>query len=280
MNQGFDSVSKELEAVKKTTKEGGEYWMARDILLILKYASWEKFAEVIDRARRAAASAGLDPDNQFHQTVNMVEIGSGARRSRVDYFLTRYACYLITMNGDTSKKEIGIAQTYFATQARRQEIQDKLTAEERRILHRKRVTDANKKLGEAAKNAGVENYGLFHDAGYRGLYDMGLTEIKKRKDIPAKEDLLDRAGRSELAANEFRITQTEERLIRESISNERDAKDTHFRVARKIRTTIKELQGTMPEDMPPEESVKKIESRRKKELGGRRKKELPPPDEL
>lgn len=279
MSQGFDSVSNKLEAAKRVAAAGGEYWMARDIQEILGYTSWENFQNVINKARMACESAGIDPLNQFHDVMKKIPAGKGAMIQRGDCFLTRYACYLIAMNGDTSKEEIGIAQTYFATRTRLQEVQEKLTAEERRLLHRKRVTDATKKLNEAAKNAGVENYGLFHDAGYRGLYDMGLAEIKMRKNIPAKDSLLDRAGRTELAANEFRITQTEEKLIRDGINNERAAKETHFKIGRKIRSTIKDIQGTMPEDLPAEEHIKKLENRHKKELGGK-KKELPPPEEF
>jgi DNA-damage-inducible protein D len=279
MSQGFDSIVRQLDASKKLTPKGGEYWMARDLQPILGYgSSWENFQNVINKARMACEGAGINPDDQFHDTMKKVPGGSGAMIPRGDCYLTRYGCYLIAMNGDTSKPEIGIAQTYFAIQARRQEIQDRLTAEERRILLRERVRSGVKNLLDAAKDAGVQKYGLFQDAGYRGLYDMGLTDIKGKKGIPAKEDLLDCAGRAELAMNEFRITQTEEKLRREGVNSERAAINTHLNVGREIRTTVARLGGEMPENLPAEENVKKIESRRKKELGGQ-KKELPEPPE-
>jgi len=254
----YDSIINRLDVLKKHTTKGGEYWMGRDIQQILGYTTWENFQNVIKRAYMACESAGIDPVDHFLDTTKMITAGKGATRQKGDFFLTRYACYLIAMNGDASKSEIGIAQTYFAVQTRRQEIFDKLTDQEKRIVLRLRVKKANISLCSTAKRAGVQKYALFHDAGYKGLYEMGLTDIKTKKGIPLSDDLLDRAGRTELAANEFRITQTEEKLVRENVGNEKQAINTHYDVGKEIRETIKKLGGTMPEDLPPEESIKKI----------------------
>ncbi len=256
----------ELDSAKKLTGKGKEYWMARDIHKILGYPDWANFESVIQRARMACESTGVDVDNHFHDTTKMVLIGSGTNRKIKDYFLTRYACYLIAMNGDSRKPEIGTAQSYFAVQARRQEKQDQLSEAERRFQLRERVKNANLSLASTAKKVGVQRYGLFQDAGYQGLYEMGLTAIKRRKKIDDKENLLDRAGRTELAANEFRITQTEEKLVRDGVHMERHAIDTHRNVGREVRNVIKKLGGTMPEDLPPEESIKKIIRKKPKEI--------------
>jgi DNA-damage-inducible protein D len=184
----------------------------------------------------ACESAGVDADDQFHEVTKGIPAGKGAEVQRTDMFLSRYACYLIAMNGDPRKPEVGLAQTYFAVQTRRQEVQDQNP--ERRIELRQRVKEANRNLNSAAKGIGVQNYGLFHDAGYRDLYGMGLTDLKAYKKIPPKDDLLDRAGRVELAANEFRITQAEDKLRRENVKGESAAINTHREVGQAVRTSL------------------------------------------
>ena len=257
------SITQRLDAVKRQTSTGIEYWHARDLIPIMGYDRWDRFKSVIERASAACDSAGQSPQNHFRRVANMVSIGSGARRERGDYQLSRYACYLIAMAGDTNKPEIGIAQTYFAVQTRRMEVQDQAVEDQRRVQLRARVRTGNKKLNEAAQQAGVQHYGLFHDAGYRGLYNLGLRDIKTRKGLKKGEDLLDRAGRTELAANEFRITQPEQKLVREGICGQRKAMETHHTVAAKVRDTIKEIGGTLPEDLPPEPPIEQIENRMK-----------------
>ena len=200
----------------------------------------------------------------------MVVIGSGARRETGDWFLSRYACYLIAMNGDPSKPEIGYAQTYFAIQTRRQEQQDGLADVERRRDLRGRVKDANKGLNSAAKRAGIlrpQQFAIFHSEGYKGLYGMGLDQVKEAKRIGQKEDLLDRAGHVELAANYFRITQTEQRMGRDAVKDERRANRTHFDVGRKVRDSMFRISGTRPERLPAEISLKGLgRDRRSKQL--------------
>src|SRR5712692_3393813 len=175
MNYRLDSTVNALERSKRYTRGNREYWKGRDLQRILAYNSWENFENVIEKALMACESTGINPKYHFHETMNMVEIGSGAKGKRKDYYLTRYACYLIAMNGATNKPEIATAQTYFAVQTRRQELQDKLTDNERRIYLRKRIKNENRKLASAAKRAGVTRFPLFQDAGYRGLYERSLA---------------------------------------------------------------------------------------------------------
>lgn len=260
MNKRLDSTINELEKAKLHSKNGIGYWTGRNIYKILGYATWESFEHVINKACMACESSGTPQDNHFRGFTKKSETG----RPSKDYFLTRYACYLIAMNGDTNKPEIGTAQTYFAVQTRRQEIQEQLTAAEHRIQLRERVKDANRSLSDAAKNAGVQKYGQFHNAGYRGLYEMDLKDIKRYKGLSDKDNLLDHAGRTELAANEFRITQTEDKLKRDNIDTQRKAIKMHQEVGQEVRATIEKLGGTNPEDLPTEVPIKELESKIKK----------------
>ncbi len=271
MDQVRPLLVNQLEACKRVSPQGVEYWMARDLQPLLGYTSWENFANVIEKAKMACESAGVDAGDQFHGVTKGIAAGKGAEVQRTDMFLSRYACYLIAMNGDPRKAEVGLAQTYFAVQTRRQEVRDQ-HPELRRVEMRQRVKEANRSLTSAAKDAGVQKYGLFHDAGYRGLYGMGTKEIMAKKGISPKENLLDCAGRIELAANEFRITQAEDKLRRERIKGETVAIHTHRKVGEAVRATIQQLGGIMPENLPPEPSIKKLLSAKKtKRLAGAEK---------
>jgi len=268
MELEFDSTIKTLQKHRKTTEAGNPYWMARDLMDVLGYTTWENFSNVIDKAKTACEESGVQVSDQFLEATKMVDIGSGAKREVQDWYLSKYACYLITMNGDPSKHEVATAQTYFAMQTHQQEAQQQLTDEERRLLLRNRVKDANKKLSSAAQDAGVRSsmFGIFHDAGYKGLYgELGLKEIKAKKGIGEKDDLLDCIGRTELAANEFRITQCEEKLKKDKIQGEQTAIHTHHAVGKKVRDTIKEISGILPEHLPAEPSIKKLAAQKAKE---------------
>lgn len=264
MDAQIAALRSALDAARRSNPNGSEFWMARDLQDVLGYSRWENFEDIIAKARMACESAGVDPNDHLLQTAKMIEIGKGAERERKDYFLSRYGCYLVAMNGDPSMPAIGVAQTYFAVQARKQELQEDYLALEKRAALRSRVSTANKALNDAAKMAGVQNYGLFYDAGYRGLYGMGLTQIKQRKKIEG--DLLDHAGRAELAANEFRITQAEQKIVRENVKGEARAIATHKNIGEEVRQTIKKIGGTMPEDLPPEPSIKALLAPKKKSL--------------
>lgn len=248
---------KDFESIKKVDENGIEYWEARDLLPLLGYEKWEKAEDLIGRAARACINSGQDVDNHFHRTVKMVPIGSNTVREVVNYKLDRYACYLIAQNGDPNKSAIATAQTYFALQTRKQEIMEQLPADERRLFIRNEVSDQNKKLFSTAKQAGVTKFGAFNDAGYKGLYGMPVSDIEAAKGIK-KGELLDRAGSTELAANLFRITQTDEKLKNEKIQGDRDASQVHFMVGGKVRKTIKEIGGETPEKLPPEKHIKEI----------------------
>lgn len=256
----LDFIVRSLDAKRRIAKNGEDYWMARDIQTILGYDKWDNFEGVIRRARVACESAGFKAEYHFLDTKKVITAGKGAKLERADCYLTRYACYLIAMNGDSSKAEIATAQAYFAHQTRRQELSD----QEKRIALRERVRKGNTLLAGTARSAGVKRLGIFTDAGYRGLYGMGLREIKQRKRIPENVDLLDVAGRVELAANEFRITQTQQKIERERIQGEGPATYAHRTVASEVRTAIERIGGVMPEDLPKEENIKKVIASQKK----------------
>ena len=248
------------------TPKGFPYWYGRELMEILGYARWENFRQVIDKAIQACDSSGKFSFNHFRYMAEMIEAGKGAKKKRENAVLSRYACYLIAMNGDPSLPQVGTAQTYFAVQARSQEIEQALTEQQRRLMLRNRVKDANKKLVGAAKAAGVTRFPIFQDAGYKGLYGgRGRDDIKRIKGIPSTDELLDCIDREELAANEFRITQTEAKLKREGIRGEQNAIDAHFTVGKRVRQAIQEIQGTMPEKLPAVPSIKKLAEKQTKD---------------
>jgi len=265
-----------LEAIKHVNpKSGVEYWFARELQLVLDYTQWRRFSEVIERAKIACETSGIDVADHFANVGKKVLLGSGAIRKVDDVALTRYACYLVAQNGDSSKEVIAKAQTYFAIQTRRQELADdisKLPEDERRLAVRSELARHNTQLADAARAAGVIeplDYAIFQNEGYKGLYG-GLTakDIHVHKNLKKSQQILDHMGSTELAANLFRATQTEEKLRRENIQGKHSANSTHNEVGRKVRQTIKELGGTMPEDLPtPEKSIKQLEREQKKLLG-------------
>jgi len=253
---------KDFEGIKKIDENGIEYWETRELLPLLGYEKWEKAEEVVMRAARACINSGQDVDNHFHQTGKMVKIGSNTVRKVRDYKLDRYACYLIAQNGDPNKPEIALAQTYFAIQTRKQEVFEQLPDMAKRLFIRDEVVDHNKRLFKTAKQAGVSHFGLFNDAGYRGLYGMSVADVEKKKGIK-KRELLDRAGSTELAANLFRITQTDEKLKKDKIRDERIATNTHFMVGGKVRQTIKDIGGELPENLPTEKHIRQLKKKLK-----------------
>ena len=260
-----------FEKIKHINEYGAEFWSARELQLVLGYAKWDKFLNVIENAKIACISSGLDEDDHFLQVGKMVEIGSRTQREILDFQLSRYACYLIVQNGDPRKETIALGQTYFAIQTRKQETLEDISEideDTKRVRLRQDLKEHNKKLADAAKNAGVESgmdYGIFQNYGYRGLYG-GLTakQIHARKGLKPSQDILDNMGSTELAANWFRATQTEEKLRRENTQGKEAANQVHMEVGEKVRQTIKDLGGTMPEDLPtPDKSIKEIEAEKK-----------------
>ncbi|MCB9074742.1 MAG: DNA damage-inducible protein D [Chitinophagales bacterium] len=264
-----------FEKIKHINEIGQEYWSARELYEVLEYIKWDKFLNVIDKAKQACKNSEQEPDDHFPRMEKLVEIGSGAKRDIGDIHLTRYACYLIVQNADPSKEVVALGQTYFAIQTRKQEVLEeqfgKLNSEEdKRLFLRKEMAEHNKHLADAAKKAGVIQpweYAVFQNHGYMGLYNgLGAKEIHTKKGLKKNQNILDHMGSTELAANLFRATQTEEKLKRENIKGKQMANQTHYEVGKKVRQTIKELGGTMPEDLPSEDSIKKIETEKKKSL--------------
>lgn len=253
----------DFEKIKRLDENGIEYWTARDLFPLLGYSEWRSFEEVIKRAKRAAMGSGQIIENHFGQLTKMVETGSNSLREIKDWKLDRYACYLIAQNGDSKIEQIAIAQTYFAVQTRKQEINGLSEKNKKRLFIREEVSRENKKLFKTAKKSGVFNFGSFNDAGYLGLYNMRLSEIESKKFIK-KGELLDRAGSLELAANLFRITQTEDRLKKGNKKSQNDAEQTHNRVGKKVRQTIIDIGGTVPENLKPETHIKEVAKEIKK----------------
>ena len=235
-----------FDDIMHTTEDGTvEFWYARELMSVLQYSNWQNFERIVDKAKVSCENSDITVLDHFTNVNKMVPIGSGAYRKQVDYKLTRYACYLIAQNGDSRKKVIALAQTYFAIQTRRQEISEKeyslLTEDEKRFYQRDLTRKGNYSLNQAAKNVGVKNFDKFHNAGYKGLYNGETADdIAKRKGLRYREDILDNMGSEELAANLFRITQTESRLKRDNIDTEKQACDTHNKIGKIVRKAIKQ----------------------------------------
>ena len=261
-----------FEDIKHVNEYGEEYWLARELYPILEYAQWRRFSDVIERAKLACLNSGFEVEDHFSDVGKMVDIGSGAEREIDDVMLSRYACYLIVMNGDPRKEVIAVGQTYFAVKTRQQELIDnyeQLSEDQKRLAIRNEMIAHNKSLAEAAQMAGIvdsRDYAIFQNKGYQGLYGgLGAKEIHARKGLKKSQKILDHMGSTELAANLFRATQTDEKLRRENIQGKQAAYDTHYEVGKKVRQTIKELGGTMPEDLPtPEKSIAQIEREQEK----------------
>lgn len=268
-----------FESIKHVNEYGEEYWLARELQLVLEYAQWRRFSDAIERAKLACKNSGFAVEDHFADVGKMVDIGSGAERQIDDVMLSRYACYLIVMNGDPRKEVIAIGQSYFAVKTRQQELIDnyeQMSEDQKRLAIRNEMIAHNKSLAEAAQMAGIEDqreYAIFQNKGYQGLYGgLGAKEIHARKGLKKSQKILDHMGSTELAANLFRATQTDEKLRRENIQGKQVAYDTHYEVGKKVRQTIKELGGTMPEDLPtPQKSIAQIEreqEKRKLKSGG------------
>ena len=258
-----------FESIKHTNEYGNEFWLARELMIALEYKRWDKFCNVIENAKIACEKSNNIMSYHFSQVGRMVEIGSKASRNIMDVKLSRYACYLIAQNGDSRKKSVALAQTYFAVQTRKMELTEidysSLTEDEKRFYQRNLTKKGNYSLNQTAKKAGVKNFDKFHNAGYKGLYNgETANDIAKRKKLRYREDILDNMGSEELAANLFRITQTEAKLKKDNIEGESEANKTHYNIGKNIREVIAKNGGTMPEDLPaPDKSLKELEKETK-----------------
>jgi len=267
-----------FEGLRETDESGQEFWTARKLAKVLEYSEYRHFLPVIEKAREACRNSGYAIQDHFEEFLGMVDIGSGAKREVPDVRLSRYACYLIVQNADPTKPVIANGQTYFALQTRRQELADdeqfqRLKEDEKRLFLRNELKEHNKQLVEAAQMAGVEttlDFAVFQNHGYKGLYGgLDAQGIHKRKGLKKSHKILDHMGSTELAANLFRATQAEEKLRRDKVKGKENANQTHFEVGAKVRQTIKELGGTMPEDLPvPDKSARQLEREQKKLEGG------------
>ena len=262
-----------FESIRHVNKYGQEFWYARDLQIALEYTEWRNFCKVIEKAKEACRGSNNAVSDHFVDVNKIVNAGATSKDIG-DIQLSRYACYLIVQNGDPRKKVIALGQTYFAVKTRQQELienYENLSEDQKRIAIRQEMKEHNKMLVAAAKDAGVEttlDYAIFQNYGYMGLYGgLKASDIKERKGLKKSQDILDYMGYEELAANLFRATQTEAKLRRENIQGKQEANKTHFEVGKKVRDTIQDLGGTMPEDLPtPEKSIQQLEREQKKKL--------------
>ena len=271
----FDNINEDtFENIKHVNENGEEFWYARELQTTLEYTEWRNFVKVINKAKEACSNSGINVFEHFVDVNKTSPMPNGGFKPIDDIALSRYACYLIVENGDPRKEVIALGQSYFAVKTRQQELIDNyeiLTEEQKRLAIRREMIEHNKALADAAKEAGVItdiDYAIFQNSGYKGLYG-GLTaqDIHRRKGLKKSQKILDHMGSTELAANLFRATQTEEKLRRDNIQGKAEANKTHFEVGSTVRKTIAELGGTMPEDLPtPEKSIMQIEREEKKKL--------------
>lgn len=269
-NENYNN--KTFEDIKHIDENGIEFWYARELMPILQYSKWQNFEKILDKAKIACENSDISVFEHFTDVSKLSKRANNADVMIKDYKLTRYACYLIAQNGDSRKKVIALAQTYFAVQTRKQEISEKeyseLTEDEKRFYQRNLTRKGNYSLNQTAKKAGVKNFDRFHNSGYKGLYNGETADdIAKRKGLRYREDILDNMGSEELAANLFRITQTESRLKKDNICSEKEANKTHYNIGKNIREVIAKNGGTMPEELPtPKKSLKQLEKENKKSL--------------
>ena len=263
---GAQQATTGFEQIKRVNPHGAEYWSARDLQVLLGYSQWRRFEDAITRAATSCTQSGNDPAHHFADAGKMVTLGSGSQREVPDFHLSRFACYLIAQNGDSRKPEIAFAQKYFAIQTRRQELTDACRRDQERLELRQQTKEEFKAISSAAQDAGVQSrmFGIFHDAGYKGLYGgLGNEQIKARKNIPSGENLMDRMDTTELAANQFRMTQAREKLASRRVKGQQQAIATHIQVGKEVREAIKRIGGKMPENLPPAEHIKQVEKRLK-----------------
>lgn len=279
MNELIHPQTSIFEQIRHIDENGIEYWSAREMAKVLEYSEYRHFLPVIDKAKEACSNSNNSPLNHFEDVLEMIKIGKGGKREVESVKLSRYACYLIIQNADPTKEIVANGQSYFAVQTRLAEINqmdeyNRLTSEEeKRLFLRNELARHNSQLADAAKNAGViksVDYAIFQNHGYQGLYGgLDAKAIHARKGLKKSQKILDHMGSTELAANLFRATQTEEKLRRENIKGKAEANKTHYEVGKKVRQTIKELGGTMPEDLPVAGSIKELERKEKKHLKGK-----------
>ena len=265
-------TNEKFEEIKHIDENDVEFWYARELMIILEYKQWRRFESVINKAKESCENSDISVIEHFANVGKLSKRANNAEVEINDYKLSRYACYLIAQNGDSRKKVIALAQTYFAIQTRKQEITEKeygmLTEDEKRFYQRNLTRKGNYSLNQTAKKAGVKNFDKFHNSGYKGLYNGETADdIAKRKGLRYREDILDNMGSEELAANLFRITQTESRLKKYKVDTEKKANKTHYEVGKKVRKAIADIGGTMPEELPtPKKSLKEIEKENNRNL--------------
>lgn len=249
-----------FESIKHFDESGNEYWLARELQVVLEYKEWRKFKKIITKAIISCQTSNINVYDQFVQVDKLIKIGNGGKRKTEEYKLSRYACYLIVQNADSKKEVVALGQTYFAVQTRKQELFEDMSEDEKRLEVRRKVRKGNYDLNKTAIRSGVRDLAKFHNAGYKGLYNGETADdIAKRKGLRYREEILDHMGSLELGNNLFRILQTDDKLKRGKISSENKAADIHYKIGKEVRNSIKRMGGVMPEELEtPNKSLKQI----------------------
>src|SRR5713226_86072 len=263
-----------FESIRRQTEDGSEYWSARELGKILGYTEYGKFQNAIQKAETACKNSGQAISVHFAHVSDMIATAKGAQREVEDFELSRYACYLIVQNADSSKPIVALGQTYFAVQTRRQELTDELTTmseDQLRLVRRSQISILNNQLAGAAQGAGViepKDFAIFQDHGYIGLYGgLKARDIHTRKGLKKSQEILDYMGSDELAANAFRASLTRQKIERERIKDKDQANRTHHEMGQEVRETIKRAGATLPEDMPtPAKSIQQLQREEQKQL--------------
>ncbi|MEJ8604620.1 damage-inducible protein [Riemerella anatipestifer] len=230
-------------------ENGITYWWASDLMRMLAYPNMKSFQKVLDRATKAFVSLNIPYYDNILPEQRTID-----NNTFQDFKLTRFACYMVVMNGDPKKIEVAQAQAYFAQQTRKFELYIENHQEIDRLLIREELTEGNKSLNSTLKHAKVQDYAKFTNAGYLGMYNMRNWELANKRNVK-KEKLMDSMGRTELAANLFRVTQTEERIKSKGIQGQHNLEATHYEVGKEVREIIKKNVGKNPENLPQEKQL-------------------------
>jgi DNA-damage-inducible protein D len=255
----FDPAESSKSFEEMGFENGEKSWYARDFMMLLGYDNFGSFGKAINRAMIVCNQLGIP----IHETIQSITRDLDGKQVQ-DFKLNRFGCYLTAMNCDVRKPQVAQVQAYFAmlSEALLLYVQENTQVE--RVAIRGEISDHEKSLAAVASEAGVSEFGLFQNAGYRGMYNMNLNALRIRKGVPSGRSPLDYMDRTELAANLFRVTQTEETIKNRKVYGQKELERTAMNVGKEVRATMEKLSGIKPEDLPTAEDLKDVKKRIKK----------------